>query len=190
MKWYCYKLLLKQGKNKYSKRSIENHTASWLVSPGGMAWTQIPGKGRSLLFRAAPVAYSGSQARGQIGASAASLHHSNAGSCIAACANTGSLTHWARPGIEPISSWILVWFRARWATMGTPKKEPLNLRQDFKWDSRQGWFLLTWICQGMTRFNLCFYIKQPHNHEPNHAMCLLNIFQKFSLPCALNQNFC
>ena len=24
--------------------------------------------------------------------------------------NTGSLTHWARPGIEPTSSWILVMF--------------------------------------------------------------------------------
>ena len=25
-------------------------------------------------------------------------------------ANTGSLTHWARPGIEPATSWFLVWF--------------------------------------------------------------------------------
>ena len=34
--------------------------------------------------------------------------------------NTRSLTHWARPGIEPASSWILVGFLTRWATMGTP----------------------------------------------------------------------
>ena len=35
--------------------------------------------------------------------------------------NTGSLTHWARPEIEPLSSWILVRFINRWATMGTPQ---------------------------------------------------------------------
>lgn len=27
--------------------------------------------------------------------------------CAAACGNTGSLTHWAMPGIEPASSWTL-----------------------------------------------------------------------------------
>ena len=30
--------------------------------------------------------------------------------CTAACSNTWSLTHWARPGIKPESSWILDWF--------------------------------------------------------------------------------
>ena len=35
-------------------------------------------------------------------------------------ANTGSLTHWARPGIEPVSSWMLVGFLSHWAMMGTP----------------------------------------------------------------------
>ena len=34
--------------------------------------------------------------------------------------NDGSLTHWARPGIEPASSWTLVRFLTHWATMGTP----------------------------------------------------------------------
>ena len=38
-----------------------------------------------LLFKAAPMAYGGSQARGPIGATAASLHHSHS--------NTRSLTH-------------------------------------------------------------------------------------------------
>ena len=33
-----------------------------------------------LLFRAAPAAYGSSQARGQIGAATAGLHHSNVGS--------------------------------------------------------------------------------------------------------------
>ena len=56
-----------------------------------------------------------SQASGQIGAAAASLclSHSNTRSKphlqpavhTTACANTGSPTHWARPGIEPSSSW-------------------------------------------------------------------------------------
>ena len=34
--------------------------------------------------------------------------------------NAGSLTHWARPGIEPSTSWFLVGFVNHWATMGTP----------------------------------------------------------------------
>ena len=56
-------------------------------------------------LRAAPVAYRGSQARGQIRSTAADLHHShsNAG-------NVGSLTHWPRPDIEPTTSWFLVGF--------------------------------------------------------------------------------
>ena len=49
------------------------------------------------LFRAAPAACGSSQARGQIGAVAAGLHHS--------LGNAGSLTHWAWSGIEPVSSW-------------------------------------------------------------------------------------
>ena len=69
------------------------------------------------LFTAAPMAYGGSQARGWIGAIAAGLHHchSNMGSepCLrptTAHGNTRSLTHSARPGIKPLSSWMLVRF--------------------------------------------------------------------------------
>ena len=51
-----------------------------------------------LFFRAKPVAYGSSQAKDQIRAAAAGLHHRHA----------GSLTHWAGPGIKPLSSWILV----------------------------------------------------------------------------------
>ena len=81
-----------------------------------------------VFFRAAPVAYGGSQARGWIGAVAASLlchSHSNPGSeprlqpTLKAHGNTGSLTHWLRPGSEPTSSWILVGFVNCWARMGT-----------------------------------------------------------------------
>ena len=55
-----------------------------------------------LFFSAASTAYGGSQARGQIGAIAAGIHHSHG--------NTRSLTHWARPGMELESSWLLVRF--------------------------------------------------------------------------------
>ena len=60
------------------------------------------------------MAYGGSQAQGRIGAAAASLHHShsNMGSATYTTAqgNAGSLTHRVRPGIKPVSSWILVGF--------------------------------------------------------------------------------
>ena len=58
-------------------------------------------------FRASPAACGRSQARGQIEATAAGLHHSDG--------NTRALTHWARPGIKPASSWFLVGFINHWA---------------------------------------------------------------------------
>ena len=79
-------------------------------------------------FRAIPVAYEISQARGWIRAIAASyttgtaapdlnhisnLHHSTA------CSNVGSLTHWARSGIL-YTHGHYVGFLTFWATMGTP----------------------------------------------------------------------
>ena len=36
------------------------------------------------------------------------------------CGNSGSLTHWVRPGIKPTSSWILVEFVTCWDSVGTP----------------------------------------------------------------------
>ena len=71
-----------------------------------------------LLFRAACVAYGSSWVRGQIRAAATSLQHShgNAGSTLhlwptqQLSAMLDPLTHWARPGIEPKSSWVLVGF--------------------------------------------------------------------------------
>ena len=88
------------------------------------------------IFRAAPAAYGGSQARGQIRAAAAGLHHShsNAGSepCVSSTytithGNARSLTHQARPGIEPATSWFLVGFAKHRATMGTPQTWILSL---------------------------------------------------------------
>ena len=55
-----------------------------------------------LFFRAAPAAYGSSQAMGQIGATAAGLHHSHS--------NARYLIHWVGPGIEPKISWILIGF--------------------------------------------------------------------------------
>ena len=43
------------------------------------------------------------------------------GTYTTAHSNAGSLTHWARPGIEPVSSWILIGFINHWALTGTPK---------------------------------------------------------------------
>ena len=72
-----------------------------------------------VFFRAAPSANGSSQARGPTGAVATSpcQSHSKAGSklCLrptytTAHGNTRSLTHWARPGIEPVTSWFLVRF--------------------------------------------------------------------------------
>ena len=68
-----------------------------------------------LLFRAAPTAYGGSQTRGPIGAVVAGLYHSYSNTRSEPHLQptpqlTGSLTHWARPGIEPTTSWFLVGF--------------------------------------------------------------------------------
>ena len=48
------------------------------------------------------LAHGASQTRGLIGAVVAGLCHSHS--------NDGSLTHWARPGIKPTTSWFLVRF--------------------------------------------------------------------------------
>ena len=86
------------------------------------------------LFRAVPVVYGGSQARGWIRAVAAGLYYATAtqdpstsASYTTARDNAGSLTHWTRPRMEPTSSWILVRFVNHWATMGTPLQINLSL---------------------------------------------------------------
>ena len=67
----------------------------------------------SFLFRVIPVAYGSSQARGQIRAAAASLHH-NQGNARSEphlrpppqlLATLDPLTHWMRPGTEPHGYW-------------------------------------------------------------------------------------
>ena len=71
----------------------------------------------SPLFIAAPEAYGSSQVWGRVRATAASLYHADTEmqdlsricdlrSSLGQCR---SLTHWARPGIEPASSWTPCW---------------------------------------------------------------------------------
>ena len=73
---------------------------------------------------ATPVAHGGSQARGQIVTIATAtwdlsrvcgVHHSSQQHRI--------LTHWARPGIEPETSWFLVGFVNHCSTTGTLEKD-------------------------------------------------------------------
>ena len=82
------------------------------------------------VFRATSVAYGSSQARGQIGATAASLHPqpqqrqiwATSATYTTAHSNAKSLTHWVRPGIEPMD---ISQIRFCQATVGTP--EPIFL---------------------------------------------------------------
>ena len=70
------------------------------------------------LFRATPVVYGSSQARGWTGAVVSGLHHSHSNArsehhlqpIPQLTATPDRLTHWSRPGIKPQSSWILVGF--------------------------------------------------------------------------------
>ena len=83
----------------------------------------------SFFIMAALTVYGNSHTRGQIGAVAATYNTTAHG-------NAESLTHWARPGIKPQSSWILVRFFNCWATKGTPlfAFSCHLLRKHFAWD--------------------------------------------------------
>ena len=92
------------------------------------------------IFRAAPAVYGGSQAKGRTGAVAASLHHSHSNHRIQAASatyatahsNSRSLAHWARPGIEPTSSWMLVRFVSTEPWQELPYCSLLNNRKIFR----------------------------------------------------------
>ena len=85
------------------------------------------------LFRAVPATCGGSQVRGPIGATAAGLYRScwpipqpqqcgirvAFGTYATAHRIARSLSHWARPGIHPTSSCILVGFITCWAMTWT-----------------------------------------------------------------------
>ena len=75
-----------------------------------------------VILRAAPEACGGSQARGLLAYATATATPDLSWSVTYTTANSNarSLTHWARQGIEPATSWFLVRFVNHWATMGTP----------------------------------------------------------------------
>ena len=78
----------------------------------------------SFFFRATPVAYESSQARGQIGAAAAAhttqLQQPDPSRVCDLMATLDPLTHWVRSGIEPVSSWPPVGFITSKPMMGAP----------------------------------------------------------------------
>ena len=80
----------------------------------------------SCLFKAVPAAHGSCQAADPIRDAAAALHHSHTRSELCLWpkphhSNARSSTHWARPGIEPTTSWFLVGFIS------------VALRQEFPW---------------------------------------------------------
>ena len=78
---------------------------------------------------ATTTAYEASQARGPVRAVAPAYAKASAAQDLShvcdlnttAHRNTGSLTHWVKPGIEPATSRFLVGFVNHWATTGTPR---------------------------------------------------------------------
>ena len=75
---------------------------------------------RCFFFRAAPAEYGYSQVgvESELQLPAYATTTSSAGS--EPQLQPRSLTHWARPGVRPTSSWILVGFLTHWGTIGTP----------------------------------------------------------------------
>ena len=118
------------------------------------------------LFRAAPAAYGDSQARGPIGAIATGLHHSHSNSRSKLClqptptahGNAGSLTQWARPGIEPRSSWMLVRFAS---------SEPW-------WNSCLELFLNLWWNKFISRYPTMFLVCRIQMF-PQRSLLLLKV---------------
>ena len=97
------------------------------------------------LFRAVPVAYGSSKARGWIRAMPQPQQRGiQAGSSnyITAQGNTGFLIHWARPGIKPASSWILIGFITteplrelpKWIFWWKVKIQPLDIYPQIFWE--------------------------------------------------------
>ena len=74
------------------------------------------------LFRAATTAYASSQVRGQIRATAASLHHNHS--------NSGSLAHWVRPGDRTHILMDATWVNYCWAHHRNSPRRNLTLPLD------------------------------------------------------------
>ena len=102
--------------------TVTQAAAVWFSPPPPLFSVFLP-----FLFRATSMAYGGSQARGPIeSCSRWPIPEPQQFEIWAASAtyttlhgNTRSLTHWARPGIKPETSWFLVGFVNNWATKAT-----------------------------------------------------------------------
>ena len=108
-----------------ARYSWDSHVAS-LIALGSHSLVQL----FSFFFfflMATPVTYGSSQTKvkselqlrptlepQQCGIQAPSMTYTEA------CSNAGSLTHWARPGIGPATSWTRCQILNHWATMETP----------------------------------------------------------------------
>ena len=71
-----------------------------------------------------------SQARGRIGAAASGLPHLHR--------NAGALTHWAGPGIEPATSWILVGFVNPLSCNGSSWVTGIDFGYPSSWQDQDG----------------------------------------------------
>ena len=155
-------------------------------------------------FRAAPMAYGSYQARGRIGAVAASLHHSSILTATAtrqlriqvlsvtystSHCNARSLTHWARPGIEPTSSWILVGFittepqqELLWCTVSLSLFRKVLSAWIF------GYLSLTCLQILQCLFSVCSSSFVPH-HPPMIWSCVLRGFS-LQVACSAPAQVC
>ena len=97
-------------------------------------------------FRATPTAYGGSQARGWIRVVAASLHHSHS--------NAGYLTHWVRPGIEPVYAWVLFKF----VSTETEWELPANILIATSWETLTQTYLVNVASEFLTPRNSVSYL--------------------------------
>ena len=116
-----------------------------------------------LFFMITPEAYESSHGRWQIEAAAAGLHHSHSDTgsqspsvtYTEAYGDTGSLTHWTRPGIKPVSSWIPV----RFVTTEPQRELPLVS-----------------LCNSPISVPLCLSLSSPGNHKSafcyNISVCI------------------
>ena len=91
-----------------------------------------------------------SQARGWIGAAGHSHSHSHSHASAAYTtthSNAGSLTHWARPGIKPTSSWKLVGFITAEPQQEFLKKDfhILDLQSEFSKPKGRTWYLVYFL---------------------------------------------
>ena len=98
------------------------------------------------LFRAIPAAYGGFQARGRLGATVASLHHSSS--------NASSWTHGSRPGIN-CNFMDSNHIRFCHATMGTPSITILIIFQNIFLFSFFGHAHGMWMLQGQGLY-MCY----------------------------------